>query len=660
MAPDVPYVGGKVCRSCHEDIYDTYKETGMGRSLYTPDADHVVEDYVRHNVIHDARSGYSYRMYTEQGRFYQKEFRLDEHGREVHALTREVKYVIGSGNHVRSYLTEINGFAYEMPVSWYSEKKKWDLSPGYQKRNQRFSRVLLQECIGCHNSYVKFYPGSVNKYGFPFEEGISCERCHGPGEAHVNFRLRQKTGERDRMKGMRDTTIVHPGRLGRQEQLDVCQQCHFPGIMQVAKPGKDDYDFRPGMRLSEIKTIYVGDTHGSEQFGIASHTERLHRSACFVKSGTMTCVTCHNPHVTVYQTPRAVFNGKCTACHTPGQLTDARVAFSHAGKHDCVSCHMKQGGTSDIPHVVFTDHWIRRQPGLSKSASAGTFSMMEQTSSDTSLVRLEDFFSERDSMAGLRLGIAYYKYFWNKRRDDAYLQRARELLMEEVRRFPLSAEGHFYLGLAEHAGGRFESARAAFERAIEINDRFVKARFWLADCFLQTGRYDTAAVLLESEAALMPHDPQIYLKWGNAMGSRGNWEGAVQIYHKALKVNPDFVDARMNLALIYYSRLGQVDEAEYLYGKVIELEPDHGDAFFNLGNIFYAQKRIGEAATAYRKAIMLRPQNPGAYANLAMLHRDLQEWDKAIACLTEGVRANPGNEELKKLRIQMEGSLPRP
>ena len=37
---------------------------------------------------------------------------------------------------------------------------------------------------------------------------------------------------------------------------------------------------------------------------------------------------------------------------------------------DCVSCHMRTGGTSDIPHVSFTDHWIRRDPPPSKAGVA--------------------------------------------------------------------------------------------------------------------------------------------------------------------------------------------------------------------------------------------------------------------------------------------------
>ena len=40
------------------------------------------------------------------------------------------------------------------------------------------------ECIACHNAYPDFVLGSENKYT-AIPTGIDCERCHGPGELHV-------------------------------------------------------------------------------------------------------------------------------------------------------------------------------------------------------------------------------------------------------------------------------------------------------------------------------------------------------------------------------------------------------------------------------------------------------------------------------------------
>ena len=160
----VNYVGDEDCSTCHLEIYKTYKKSGMGLSFQKPSTGGVIEDYLADNKVYDDRSDFHYEMIEEGGEFFQVEFRLDDNNNRVHELKRRVDLIIGSGRHARTYLTISNGFFYEMPVTWYSEKEKWDLSPGYEKRNQRFSRPIIPECMNCHNSYTEHVEYSENKY----------------------------------------------------------------------------------------------------------------------------------------------------------------------------------------------------------------------------------------------------------------------------------------------------------------------------------------------------------------------------------------------------------------------------------------------------------------------------------------------------------------
>ena len=53
-----------------------------------------------------------------------EEYLLDANGEKTHQLVREMKYVIGSGTIARTYLTEENGWFYEMPVTWYAQARR--------------------------------------------------------------------------------------------------------------------------------------------------------------------------------------------------------------------------------------------------------------------------------------------------------------------------------------------------------------------------------------------------------------------------------------------------------------------------------------------------------------------------------------------------------
>ncbi|MDX5443260.1 MAG: hypothetical protein LPJ89_05680, partial [Hymenobacteraceae bacterium] len=240
--PGVKYTGRGSCVSCHKEIHDDYLHTGKGRSFYLPSRSNIIEDFSK-ATVYDSYTNLGYRAFWRGNDMMIAEYRT--RGRDtIHYREEKVDYIIGSGNQTRSYLLEQNGYFYEMPITWYVSKGIWDLSPGYEKgANSGFSRTIGQQCMDCHNSDYQFVDHSVNKFT-SVGLGMSCEKCHGPGEAHIKAMEAGKAVA----KGEIDRTIVNPAKLPIQLQFDVCRQCHLEGIT-VPKAGKDPLNFRPGMAL---------------------------------------------------------------------------------------------------------------------------------------------------------------------------------------------------------------------------------------------------------------------------------------------------------------------------------------------------------------------------------------------------------------------------
>ncbi|MFQ6674327.1 MAG: multiheme c-type cytochrome, partial [Fidelibacterota bacterium] len=188
LSSDVTYTGDEECAVCHETIYRSFAETGMGRSFTRPDPEKTVEDFSGPPHVTDEKTRFHYEAVWQGTSLFQVEYRLNDEGERTHELRRKVDYVIGSGNGTRSYISEENGFLTEMPITWYNQKGIWDLSPGYHTTNLRFSRPIVAECMHCHNSFTGYVNYSENRYS-DVPLGIGCERCHGPGELHVNWRL---------------------------------------------------------------------------------------------------------------------------------------------------------------------------------------------------------------------------------------------------------------------------------------------------------------------------------------------------------------------------------------------------------------------------------------------------------------------------------------
>ena len=188
--------------------------------------------------------------------------------------------------------------------------------------------------------------------------GIECERCHGPGEIHVLEKLAGNTVDTSKYI---DYTIVNPTDLSRDLQMDLCQRCHLQGLA-VLEDGKTFFDFKPGMELSSVMNVFLPRyTDSHEKFIMASQADRLRLSKCYTKS-EMTCLTCHNPHHSVRKLDKTDFNQPCISCHATKKVNECNIDIAKRmdNNNDCVTCHMPPSGSTDIPHINITDHFISK------------------------------------------------------------------------------------------------------------------------------------------------------------------------------------------------------------------------------------------------------------------------------------------------------------
>ena len=76
----------------------------------------------------------------------------------------DVHWTIGSGKRGRSYAFESEGMLFQSPISWYSQRGIWDMSPGFAaEMPSRFDRRLLDGCIACHVGRANPQPGVLEQ-----------------------------------------------------------------------------------------------------------------------------------------------------------------------------------------------------------------------------------------------------------------------------------------------------------------------------------------------------------------------------------------------------------------------------------------------------------------------------------------------------------------
>src|SRR5690606_27018574 len=73
----VKYVGMETCRSCHGDIHDTSKPTGMGLSFDHATLAKSSARFSEHTVVYDADLDFYYKPFWESDSLYILEYRLE-------------------------------------------------------------------------------------------------------------------------------------------------------------------------------------------------------------------------------------------------------------------------------------------------------------------------------------------------------------------------------------------------------------------------------------------------------------------------------------------------------------------------------------------------------------------------------------------------------
>jgi len=572
--PGNGYVDSSTCAKCHQEIAANYAHTGMGRSFFIPSKANTIEDYGNAEYYH-ALSDSHYAMTIRDGQYFQKRWQLDAAGQEINVEELRIDYVMGSGNHARSYLHRTErGMLIELPLGWYPDKGgEWAMVPGSDTEHPQTRRFVSYKCMFCHNGYPAIpagnaLPGSDPIFAGELPQGIDCQRCHGPGAEHVQTSGRAK--------------MVNPAELSGERRMEVCMQCHLettsgriPAVLQRFDRGT--FSYIPGQPLADFALHFdhAPGTGHDDKFEAVSSAYRLRQSRCFLESGgKLECATCHDPH----HIPRGEdalrqYSAVCLQCHT-----SPHPAGVTATAADCITCHMPKRRVDDAPHVIMTDHRIQRR--------APADALVE--------------FAERPAEEYHGEVVPYYPSpLPETPRNQLYRAVAQvglgnnvaaglpELvrLMDEAR--PREPEFYMVLGDGWKSLGKPAEAAAAYRRALELQPDSARAMRALAEVDAAH-----AEQILARAVEVAPDDPESWLRYGVLTGSAERIE-------KAIALDPWLPDQQR--------RLAEVTHSEAALKDALRTDPFDDEAWDLGGRILAEKGEFAESFFDFQRALKLRP-----------------------------------------------------
>jgi tetratricopeptide (TPR) repeat protein len=205
-----------------------------------------------------------------------------------------------------------------------------------------------------------------------------------------------------------------------------------------------------------------------------------------------------------------------------------------------------------------------------------------------------------------------------------------EELAESGRSF---ADAHHLLGLSLALLGHKERALTEFERALELNPRYIEANIHRGILLNELGRGEAAEEAFRAASAhgsdvgpaghtrpVAARLANLHAELGEAYAEAGALGEAIEEFRRAVALGPAFHDLRYRLARLLLEASRPLEAREELE-RILVAHPDFLDAQAALGLAHYLSGDAVAAADIWRRCRATRPRDARVEAYLAMASR---------------------------------------
>ena len=213
--------------------------------------------------------------------------------------------------------------------------------------------------------------------------------------------------------------------------------------------------------------------------------------------------------------------------------------------------------------------------------------------------------------------------FFLKLIQDGRMNEAREIVPKLKRLDAITATGDYAEAVLALEDGKPKAAITVLLKAIAVNPHEADFHVRLADAYARKGSLNDARESLRDalRCPLKPRgreEPQRLIDntndlaaWGlcgrgMAMNNKGDWNGALKSFDRAIELRSDYVDAYYGRALAKQSK-GDLNCALADYDKIIALSPNAAVVYLIRGSLKTTKGDLEGASSDYAKAVELDP-----------------------------------------------------
>ncbi|HHQ13897.1 MAG TPA: tetratricopeptide repeat protein, partial [Chromatiales bacterium] len=529
---------------------------------------------------------------------------------------------------LQQYLVELPGGRLQaLPLAWDTRPaeqggQRWFHVYGNESIDHtdvlhwtRLSQNWETQCADCHSTgLTTAYDIEADHFDTHWAEiDVACEACHGPGSQHVDWARAGAIGkddglvvslnERAGIRWEQDATTGMPRRSEPRRtstEIDTCAPCHSRRSRIAAAPVSGTGLLDSYVPAFIRPPLYYSDGQVREEvyvYGSFLQSRMYQRG--------VTCSDCHEPHSLQVRSPGAAV---CLQCHQKERFaTEAHQLHVPGSKGaDCIECHMPP--TTFMQVDVRHDHSFR-VPRPELASQFGTPLSCNGCHRD----RGADWAAGVLAKAGR--GPADGEPHWSIRlaaaselpleSRDLLLGLAADALVPAMIRASAMAQLNLEGDSLAVAiiGERLQSSdpllRLGAARALQTAHPIARAKFGpaLLDDPVKAIRLAAVMVLAPVGTDLIPADRQ------------ARFREVVDEYLQTQQLHLERAESHTNIANLQ-RHLGRFDLAEAEYRVAIRLNPMFVPAYVNLADLYRALQRETDAERVIRQGIKRLPDEP--------------------------------------------------
>lgn len=683
------YAEASSCLGCHAAQAREWKGSDHAWAMREATRDNVLGDFDGRTF---EEAGVKARFHRQGGRYY-----VNTEGPDGEQADFLIRYTFGHYP-LQQYLVAFPGGRMQaLTIAWDSRPRKdggqrwFSLYPGqrfapndalhWTGRSQNWNAM----CADCHSTrLLKHYDDKHDAFATTWQEqNVGCQGCHGPGQAHVDWAKQNKSAPKGYGASKEVRLQVDFKALGPKGLVEQCAFCHGRrqslGVGQV--PGARQLDTSLPAVLRADLYHADGQINGEVyEFGSFSQSKMY--------AAGVTCTDCHNPHTAKV---RIEGNGLCVQCHNaqpPARFPTLSAKGYERPEHhhhaagsagaQCVNCHMpsktymvvdpRRDHAFRLPRPDLTEKTGSpdactgchddKTPGWAAAAIEGWFGQPRRPEHyGETFEAVRNGLGNPVSLLGaviadlgkpeivrataaqqlVELGVPDLAPLSWALKDDSALVRA--YAIPGFARVPVQTRVKFLLPLLD-------------DPLLAVRDEAVRALADVPPEALPAERREAfGAQLADYERRLRGNAdlPGGRLNLAVFLERQGRTQEATTQYREALRLNPYFVPARVNLVTLY-SAAGNSVAAERVLRDGLALDGlpsgDHGNLAYMLALLLVEHGTPMEGLEWMEIAAQQLPGNSRVRYNQGLLLAQLQRRDEALQVLRKGLEESPEDPDL--------------